>query len=69
MFHYIPPKKTKHLKRPKTPYQEYLYTSIGSSNTLFDNAFDDIGTTLEGNIHDMRREFRRMAKKIKDLYS
>ena len=69
MFHYLPPKKVKHLKRPKTPYQEYLYTSIGSSNVTFDNALDDIGTTLHGNIQDMRREFRRVSKKIKDMYS
>jgi hypothetical protein len=51
------------------PYQEYLYTSIGSSNVTFDSSLDDIGTTLHGNIQDMRREFRRVAKKIKGLYS
>ena len=64
MFHYIPPKKAKHLKRPKMPYQEYLYTSIGSSSAAFNNELDDIGTTLCGDIQDMRREFRRVSKKI-----
>lgn len=69
MFHYLPAKNNKRQERLKLPYQEYIYTSIVLSHDIFDDLPAKIETYLHGNIQDMRRDFRHMAKRIRSLYN
>jgi len=69
MFRYYTAKKIEQRERLRLPYQEYIYTSIRPSKDMFDGLQEKIETELKGDIKDMRREFRRMAKKVRSLYS
>ncbi len=68
MFNYLSAKKNKQKEQLRVPYQEYIYTAIEPSSSIFDTLPAKIETKLKGNIHDMRRDFRRMAKRIKGLH-
>lgn len=69
MFRYLRTKRIEQQERLRLPYQEYIYTAIKPSKDMFDGLQAKLETGLKGNIKDMRQEFRRMAKKIRKLYS
>jgi len=69
MFHNFPARKNKQQKHSKTSQQEYIYTSdepvYGSAGVLS----AELEAEMQGSIHEMRQQFKRAAKKIRDLYS
>ena len=61
--------KNKHQKHPKVYFQQYLY----NSNEPVDDISRDVPAELEAELLEdsylMRRQFRRMAKKMRSYYS
>jgi hypothetical protein len=69
MFQYLPAKNNKQKKEQKESYLEYIHTSIERSTIMF-NAFPaKLEVMMQDNIEDMRKDFKRIVKRIKDKYS
>lgn len=69
MLNNYPIKQKKQNEHPKFSYKEYIDTSgeVFVNNTTSDTSAD-VGVEMSGNIYDMRREFKRTAKKLRKLY-
>ena len=69
MFNYLRTRRIEQQERLRLPYQEYIYTTIRPSRDMFDGLQLKLETELKGNVKEMRQEFKRMAKKVRSLYS
>ncbi|MBC7943007.1 hypothetical protein H7X68_00695 [Candidatus Saccharibacteria bacterium] len=68
MFRYFQAKKNKQQGRPKVTCQDYIYTPMEQSDNIFNDLPLEQEVELQGNIYEMRREFKRVSKKIRGLY-
>ena len=69
MLNNYPIKQKKQHRRSRFSYKGYIDTSgeVFVNNTSSDTSAD-VMTEMAGSINDMRREFKRTAKKLRNLY-
>lgn len=68
-MHYISSKMNRQQKQTQYPYQQYIYSQHQPASDTINDLPDEMEVELRNSIGDMRRQFRRAAKKIRDLYT
>ena len=70
MFHnFFQSKKSRLKKQPEVPDWDYIDTPPDPAGNIFDDLPFDREVERQTNIFEMRRDFRRTSKKIRDFYA